>query len=115
MHELSLCEALFDQIDAAVASQTSPVVRLVRLRVGELAGLEPELFRSAFEVTRADRGHPSAELVITFETALWTCRACGAEIARGEALRCAACGGDARLAKGGDMVLERIELEVPDV
>lgn len=115
MHELSLCEALFDQIDAAVASQTSPVVRLVRLRVGALAGLEPELFRSAFEVTRADRGHASAELVITFETALWTCRACGAEIPRGEALRCAACGGEARLAKGGDMVLERIELEVPDV
>ncbi len=115
MHELSLCEALFDQIDAAVASQRSPVVRLVRLRVGELAGLEPELFRSAFEVTRGDRGHAAAELVIAFEAAVWACRACGAEVARGEALRCAACGGEARLARGGDMVLERIELEVPDV
>ena len=115
MHELSLCEALFDQIDAAVASQTAPVVRLVRLRVGELAGLEPELFRTAFEVTRADRGHASAELVIAFAAAAWACRACGAEIARGEALRCAVCGGEARLARGGDVVLERIELEVPGV
>ncbi len=115
MHELSLSEALFDQIDRAVASHGKAVVRLVRVRVGELAGLEPELFRTAFEVTRSDRCHPQAELELVYEAAVWTCVDCQAEVARGAELRCVVCGGQARLGKGADLILERLEVEVPDV
>ncbi len=115
MHELSLCEALFEQVDAAIAAQSRAVVRLVRVRVGELAGLEPELFRTAFEVTRAERGHALAELELVYEAAVWTCVDCRAEVGRGGALRCAVCGGPARLSKGADLILERVEMEVPDV
>lgn len=115
MHELSLSEALFDQIDGSLVAHPVAVVRLVRVRVGELAGLEPELFRTAFEVSRERRGHAHAELELVFEPAVWSCRGCGLTLARGEALRCPICDGEARLTKGGDLVLERLELEVPDV
>ena len=115
MHELSLSEALFDQIDFAISAHAKAVVRLVRVRVGELAGLEPELFRTAFEVTRSDRGHARAELELVYEAAMWMCGDCQAELVRGEELRCAVCGGQARLSKGADLILERVEMEVPDV
>ncbi|MFO0746258.1 MAG: hydrogenase maturation nickel metallochaperone HypA [Myxococcota bacterium] len=119
MHELSLSEALLDQIDDVVRARPHGrdgrvAVRLVRMRVGALAGLEPELFRTAFETTRALRGHGAAELELVFEPALWRCRGCGEALAEGADLRCA-CGGEARLERGGDLVLERLELEEPDV
>jgi len=45
----------------------------------------------------------------------WGCPACDTELAAGSALRCGDCGGPARLTAGDEIVLERIEMEVPDV
>lgn len=131
MHELSLADALFDQIDAALAPHPGAVVRLVRLQVGALAGLEPELFVHAFEDLQVPRGHPKAELQLTFIPAVWSCPTCAVALAPDVPLACPACGIPARLTQGGDLILERIEfirdlasqdpeapapdLEVPDV
>jgi hydrogenase nickel incorporation protein HypA/HybF len=87
----------------------------VHVRVGELAGLEPELFKTAFETFRETRSCARAELALVAEAAEWRCKTCDAVVPRGEALTCPRCGGDARLARGGDVFLDRLELEVPDV
>ena len=115
MHEASLVDALFDQIDRAVAAHPAGRLCLLRVRVGELAGVEPELFRSAFEAIRGSRGHGRATLELVHEDAVWACASCASRVPRGGVLRCAACGGAATLTGGGDIILDRIELEVPDV
>jgi len=40
---------------------------------------------------------------------------CDQLIARGAVLQCSTCARPARLVDGGEIILERIELEVPDV
>lgn len=115
MHEASLVDSLFDQVDQAVAAHPSGRLRLLRVRVGELAGVEPDLFRTAFEVVRGSRGHEQAALELVHEDAVWSCASCATRVPRGGVLRCAACGGAATLTGGGDIILERIELEVPGV
>lgn len=115
MHEVSLVHALFDQADRAIAPHPARAVRQMQVRIGSLAGVDPELFRTAFDGCRGERGYGAAALAVIEEPAVWQCTACGEAIADGEALSCAACDGEARLQSGGDLILERLELEVKDV
>jgi len=52
MHEYSLVQAMFDQMEGIVAAQHARSVRRVRVRIGSLAGVDPTLFRTAYEVFR---------------------------------------------------------------
>ena len=114
MHELSLVHALFDQADRAVLPHGPERVRRVEVAIGALAGVEVDLFRTAFEIARLERGYRSAELAIEHVPAEHACSVCGARPLAGAPLACP-CGGRVALTRGGDLILERIELEVPDV
>lgn len=114
MHEVSLIMALFDQIDRSVEPHPRAVVKEVYVRVGELAGVEPKLLSTAFETFRENRRCAQASLSVTFEPAAWKCAFCGNDMIRGELLQCS-CGGHAKLVKGGEVFLDRLEVEVPDV
>lgn len=115
MHEVSLVEALFDEADRAIAPRAPAYVRTVTVRIGELAGVDEQLFRTAFDGCKTDRGYRAASLEIVAEAASWICGACGGGIAAGGVLRCTVCDGNVRLGAGGDLVLQRLELEVSDV
>lgn len=115
MHEVSLVHALFDEADHALASHHPKDVRALTVRIGALAGVDPELFRVAFDGCRRERGYDAATLVVVFEAAVWRCSACGAAVTTDGPLRCAVCDADATLAAGGELFLDRIELEVSDV
>lgn len=52
MHEYSLVQAMFDQIESVVHAQGAIAVRRVRVKIGSMAGVEPELFRTAYDVFR---------------------------------------------------------------
>jgi hydrogenase nickel incorporation protein HypA/HybF len=112
VHEVSLVLALFDHVDAAIAPHPTSAVRSLKVRIGELAGVDGDLFSTAFDVCRAERGYGGANLEVTGEPASWVCRACAAELGGGEPLRCSVCGGDVKLAGGGGLFLDRVELEV---
>ena len=60
-------------------------------------------------------GNPKERLNAREVPALWRCPGCGEGLARGARLHCPTCDRPARLAAGDEIVLERIELEVPDV
>ena len=97
------------------AARGATAVHRLRLQVGEMSGVETDLLRSAYE-TFSDRSIcADAVLEIVPVPVRWGCPACGTEVAAGNALRCAGCGGPARLTAGDELVLERIEMEVPDV
>jgi Zn finger protein HypA/HybF involved in hydrogenase expression len=115
MHEVSLVHALFDQTDRAIAPHPTTAVRQVTVCLGELAGVERELFRTAFEACKGERGYPSAALDIVVEGAEWRCAECAAPILAGGPLRCTTCDGRGRLCAGGELILQRLELEVSDV
>lgn len=113
MHEYSLIQALLERVDAAARQHGATRVERLRVRVGELAGVERELLASAYELARTGTCCAAAELELLDEPARWECGRCGAAIARGAVLRCGECGAPARLAGGDAIVLERLEMEVP--
>jgi hydrogenase nickel incorporation protein HypA/HybF len=115
MHEVSLVESLFDQADRAIAPHGGAAVRQVTVRIGKLAGVECELFRTAFEGCKADRGYADAALEIIEESAAWVCGECGAAVPEGGPLRCGRCEGVPTLCAGGELILQRLELEMADV
>lgn len=114
MHEYSLVQALLNRIDAEARSHGASSVHRIVVCIGPLAGVERDLFSSAFDVCREGTLCSGAELVITGEEVAWRCDACGAGIPPGSVLTCPSCGWPARLAGGDALVLERVELEVPD-
>ncbi|HRE91590.1 MAG TPA: hydrogenase maturation nickel metallochaperone HypA [Myxococcota bacterium] len=123
MHEASLCDALFDQVDAAIARHPNAAnltVREIQVTLGELAGVDPELFQIAFDTLRLDR-HPAATLTLTHVPARWRCPTCANTHTPNTALTCPDCDLPLALESGGDLTLQRIELtlspdpEVPHV
>jgi hydrogenase nickel incorporation protein HypA/HybF len=115
MHELSLIQALFAEVESQLAPHAGARVCALHVRVGELAGVDPELFRSAYEVCRNGGPLAAAELELSFEPAEWKCSACQVDISRGQVLTCSLCGEPARLARGGEIFLDRIEAEIQHV
>jgi hydrogenase nickel incorporation protein HypA/HybF len=114
MHEYSLVQSLVTRVEAEAAARQATAVHRLVVSVGELAGVDPELFQTAYDTFRAGTICESTPMELRRVPARWSCPACGAEIRAGEVLACAACGVPARLAPGGDeMLLETIELEIP--
>ena len=115
MHEYSIVQSLLDRVEREAAAHGATAVHLLRLQIGEMSGVEVPLLRSAYE-TFTDRSIcAQAELEIVPVPVRWGCPGCEHEVPAGAALRCGVCGGPARLVAGDEIVLERIEMEVPDV
>jgi hydrogenase nickel incorporation protein HypA/HybF len=114
VHEYSLVEALVRRVEAEARKRGAVAVHRLSVRVGELSGVDPELFRTAYETFRAGTVCAAAPLALSRVAASWSCPTCRAPVARGAILRCATCGAPARLDDGGDaLMLDGIELEVP--
>lgn len=52
MHEISIMQALFEQIENLADQYGSPRIRRIVVEVGEFSNLVPELFQEAFEAFR---------------------------------------------------------------
>ena len=114
MHEYSLVESLVSRVEQEARKRGALAVHRLSVRVGELSGVDPELFRTAYETFRAGTICANAPLALTSVVATWSCPRCAKPIARGAVLRCRDCDVPARLDDGGDaLTLDAIELEVP--
>jgi len=112
MHEYSIVQALLDRVEAEARARGATRVHRLSVSIGELSGVETSLLATAFSLARERTICDLAEIDIQQVGARYCCRACGADVPRGGPLRCA-CGGEARLASGDEILLERIEMEVP--
>jgi hydrogenase nickel incorporation protein HypA/HybF len=113
LHEYSLVQSLVDRVEHEARRRQALAVHGLSVRVGELAGVDPELFQTAYETFRAGTICERAPLTLRKVAATWSCPRCRRPIARGEVLTCPACREPARLDDGGDaLTLDGIDLEV---
>ncbi len=115
MHEYSIIQSLLERVEAEMRARGAASVSRIELDIGELAGVEVPLLETAFATFCERTALAGAELAVHQVPAEWRCSWCSRGIERGERLRCATCGVPARLAAGDEIVLRRIEMEVPDV
>jgi len=140
MHEYSIVQSLVDSVEKAVWRTGNPAcpggqdparpggqdpacpdrqdclsstVHRIHVRIGDVSGVDAGLLATAYEVFRTGTRCEWAEMVIERVPARWECPRCATVIAAGRALRCPSCDQPARLAAGDEIVLQRIELEVP--
>ena len=112
MHEYSLVQALFDLVDATARANRAFAVRRVSVRIGQGAGVEVPLLRTAYETFRVGTMCAAAPLEIREVRVEWQCPAGHGSIAAGGPLACPICGCPARLTAGDEIVLDQVELEV---
>jgi hydrogenase nickel incorporation protein HypA/HybF len=112
VHELSVCHALLDQVARVAAEHHAEAVSRIVLRVGPLAGVEPQLLAQAFPLARAGTVAADAELVVETAPVRVRCDTCGAETdAAVNRLVCGKCGDwRTKLVSGNEMLLETVEL-----
>jgi hydrogenase nickel incorporation protein HypA/HybF len=113
MHEYSIVQSLIERVDAEAKSRGAAGVHRLSIRIGELSGVDPELLATAYQMFRERTVCERAELDLTIVAARWTCERCGQSIGPGSLLRCGVCGRPARLTEGDEIMLDRIEMEVP--
>lgn len=115
MHELSVCQALLEEVAKIAATHEARTVERITVEVGRLSGVEPELLARAFEIARAGTCAAGAQLAITVPEIMVRCSDCGAASpAEPNRLLCAACGGyHTRVLAGDELRLRAVELDVP--
>ena len=114
MHEYSLVEALMTRVEEEASRRNALRVHSLKVSVGELAGVDPELFRTAFETFRQGTLCEQTSLEVVTYPAEWRCPSCGLQLTKGAILRCEACGVPAKLSDRSEaLLLESIDMEVP--
>jgi len=88
----------------------------VKIQVGALAGVVPELLESAFDAYK--KGTIAADAVLTMVKPPFTvrCRSCGNESVRDDFVQvCPACAStDLEIIHGLELILEKIEMETDE-
>jgi hydrogenase nickel incorporation protein HypA/HybF len=117
MHELSLVTEIYRTARRAVESNGGGRIEVVRLAVGELAAVEPDLLSFAWEAVTRDTPDAGARLDVDFRPAKQTCAACGVipERAAGSWLRlCPRCQGPLGIEGGDELDVLNVTFEEAD-
>ena len=113
MHELSICQALMEQVARVAREQHALRVVSVTVRIGPLSGVEPSLLASAYPLASAGTIAADSRLVLERCAIRVRCLECGAESeASSTRLLCARCGEwRVTVLSGEELLLVRVELE----
>ncbi|MCR4395283.1 MAG: hydrogenase maturation nickel metallochaperone HypA [Candidatus Saccharicenans sp.] len=118
MHELSIVADLFTIIEEKAQQAKATRVTRVKVLIGELSGVVPELFRSAFHSYKKGTIADKARLEMKITKIKFKCHSCGKEIKAKDisspdfSYACPFCGSkDVELVSGRDLYLEKLEIE----
>jgi hydrogenase nickel incorporation protein HypA/HybF len=116
MHELALIESVARLAIAEAEQRGAEAITAIHLRVGTLAGVDPDALRFAAQVVLADGLAATARLEIELVLAQAWCSPCAAlfDLEAGLSLcpRCGASSGELRC--GRELELAALELLLPD-
>ena len=116
MHELAVAQALVEQVDAVIDQHQANCATLIRVRIGPLAGVVPDLLATAFPLAAAGSRMEHAALDLVEATIKVHCQTCSADTeAAMNRLICGACGDwHTQIISGDELLLESVELETFD-
>jgi hydrogenase nickel incorporation protein HypA/HybF len=116
VHELSLVASMFETLLDQARVHNAKRITGVKIQVGALAGVVPELLETAFDSYK--KGTIAQDAVLTMDKPPFTirCRACGNETVRSDfVMACTSCAStDLEITHGMELILERIEMETDD-
>ncbi|HHI00042.1 hydrogenase maturation nickel metallochaperone HypA [Thermovirga sp.] len=119
MHELSLIEALIEELEKQNELNKWGKVLKVNLKVGAMRQVIPEVMTFAFEVSTEGTFLDGAKLELDIVPIKWRCKACGNEWDEERATNgglCEKCGSiDVELLSGMELEIESLEVEDTDV
>src|SRR5215471_3638940 len=113
MHEYSIVQALYDAVVSQATAHGARSVQGVRVRIGEMSGVDPGLLDTAWNTFKVKTMCEAAPMEVEIVPAEWLCSLCGAEVRRGSVLACHECGAPAKLKQGDEILMDRIVMEVP--
>jgi len=113
VHELSLIASVFDVLEEKAREHGASQVTAVRLQVGRMSGVVPELLASAFDIYKKGTLAEGGRLEIVIVPVKLRCPDCGGASVREDTdFSCAICGSRrVEIVEGRDIVVEKIELE----
>lgn len=116
MHELSICQALMEEVARVAREQRARRIVSVTVRVGPLAGVEPALLTSAYPLASAGTVAADSRLIVERSEVRVRCTECGAQsLAHCTRLLCASCGSwRVAVLEGEELLLTGVELERDD-
>ena len=114
MHELSVVANLFEILEDKLEAQNGKRICYVKLQVGLLSGVVPELMKTAFDIYKKGTIAEEAELDITEVPCKVECQECGAVAIKEDYIFiCDKCGStNITTLEGTDMILETMEIEI---
>ena len=115
MHELSICQALMEQVSRVAREQQALAVSDIYVSVGPLSGVEAPLMQNAFPIAAAGTVADRAQLHIESSAVRVACDDCGAESeVPANRLLCHQCGDwRTRLIAGDELLLRRVVMDTP--
>lgn len=117
MHELSIAQGVLEGVRAALVAYPGARPERVRLAVGELTAIEPELLSFAWDAMVADLPEAGCALEIEWRPACQVCPHCRVDTQRppgGWLQFCGTCGGVLRVEGGRELDLLQVSFVVPD-
>lgn len=112
-----MAQALVEQLENIARDQHAEYATKIRVRIGPLSGVVPELLASAFPLAAAGSVAEQAKLELTEAPIRVRCKTCGKESdAAANRLICGACGDwHTQVISGDELILESVELELKEV
>lgn len=114
VHEYAIAASLLRMVEERAREAGAQRVLRVEVRVGAQAGVEVDLLRTAWEGVCDTALCAHAALQVNCVPVRWVCALCRTLLPTGGPLRCPACDVAAVLDGGGELLLERMEFELPD-
>ncbi len=112
MHELAVCQGLMREVDRVARAAGASQVLSVTVRIGPLAGVEPQLIESAYPLACAGTIAAGSELIVERAALRVRCERCGeqSEVLSSHIV-CAHCGHwQVQVLSGEELLLARVEL-----
>lgn len=116
MHELSVCNALLEQVERIAEERGNSTVLRIVVKLGPLSGVEPELLRRSYPIAAAGTVAEHAELDIDTTGIVVRCTQCESEsTVVANRLLCKKCGDfRTRVISGDELILQSVELAPSD-
>jgi hydrogenase nickel incorporation protein HypA/HybF len=114
MHELSIVASLFEIMEKKAQEKGSKKIISVKLQVGKLSGVVPELLMTAFDMYKKDTIASDAKLDIEEVPFKIQCNTCKKTLTKDDfVFICPFCGSqDLKTLAGTELLLEKMELEL---